>query len=409
MNYKIIGVFMLLLTQSVWITAFSCTTFLISGKHTSDGKPMLFKHRDSDSKDNALRYFSDGKYDYIGLVNATVSSDNMVWAGYNSAGFAIMNSAAYTLTVNDTTSLQDQEGVVMKKALQQCATLADFEKLLNELPRPMGVDANFGVIDAQGGAAYYETGNYGFKKVDANDPLLAPHGILIRTNYSFSDNVDEGYGYIRFASAQEALYDAAAAKKLSPEYLFNHVSRNLVHGLTKADLSENLPENLSDTRFVSMDDYISRFSSTAATLIVGVAPGEKVNQTMMWTILGMPLCSVAVPTWLAGGKALPEVVARSREDHAPLCDAALVLHDKLFSIKRGSGYKYIDQAWLLNKENTGIMQKLAPIEQQVFSETATRMSQWNGGDFNKKNVQAYYQWLDNYLREAYKAAFDLVL
>ena len=82
-------------------------------------------------------------------------------------GFAIMNSASYNLNLQDTSKLKDNEGFVMKKALQSCATLQDFEALLKSLPKPMGVNANFGVIDANGGAAYYETSNYTFIKFNA--------------------------------------------------------------------------------------------------------------------------------------------------------------------------------------------------------------------------------------------------
>ena len=147
--------------------SFSCTTFIMSGKYTLDGKPLLFKNRDTDEMQNSLVFFNDGKYKYIGLVDGNTDWDKMVWGGYNEAGFAIMNSAAYNNNIGDTTKFKDQEGIIMKLALQTCKTLADFEKLLTSLPRPMGLDANFGVIDAFGGAAFYETGNYRFVKFDA--------------------------------------------------------------------------------------------------------------------------------------------------------------------------------------------------------------------------------------------------
>ncbi len=140
----------------------ACTTFLISGKSTADGKPILFKNRDTDNMQNSLAFFTDGKYKYIGLVDGSETRSKMVWGGYNETGFAIINSAAYNNNIGDTTKLIDQEGVLMKLALQCCRTLEDFEKLLLTLPKPLGVDANFGVIDASGGAAYYETGNFRF-------------------------------------------------------------------------------------------------------------------------------------------------------------------------------------------------------------------------------------------------------
>ena len=85
----------------------------------------------------------------------------------------------------------------MRKALRVCKTVQDFEHFLDTLPRPMHVEANFGVIDAYGGAAYYETNNERYYKKDANDPNLAPEGYLIYTNFSFVGRTDEGKGYVR--------------------------------------------------------------------------------------------------------------------------------------------------------------------------------------------------------------------
>ena len=59
-----------------------------------------------------------------------------------------------------------------------CKNQQDFEHFLDTLSRPMRVEANFGIIDAYGGAAYYETNNTRYYKKDVNDPNLAPDGIL---------------------------------------------------------------------------------------------------------------------------------------------------------------------------------------------------------------------------------------
>ena len=53
----------------------------------------------------------------------------------------------------------------MKKALQTCATIDEFEQMLKELPQPIRLEANFGVIDAQGGAAYFELSNFKYVKI----------------------------------------------------------------------------------------------------------------------------------------------------------------------------------------------------------------------------------------------------
>ena len=43
--------------------------------------------------------------------------------------FAIMNSASFNLREDKDAKFKDQEGVIMKKALQSCKTLEDFEKI----------------------------------------------------------------------------------------------------------------------------------------------------------------------------------------------------------------------------------------------------------------------------------------
>jgi hypothetical protein len=189
--------------------AFPCTTAIVSGKVTTDGRPLLWKHRDSSDELTSIIYFNNGKYDYIGLVNSSDKEKDEVWVGYNEAGFAVMNSASYNLKdEDDNTALKDREGIIMRMALQRCASLTDFETLLDTLPKPLGVEANFGVIDAMGGAAYYETDNYRYNKTDVNDHKTAPGGYLIRTNYSFTGNPEEGYGYIRYNTA-EKLFEKA--------------------------------------------------------------------------------------------------------------------------------------------------------------------------------------------------------
>ena len=205
------------------ISIFPCTTAVVSGKATDDGRPLLLKNRDADALQNKLVYFFDGKYRFIGLVNSEDKENKDVWCGFNAAGFGIMNSASYNLKINDTTTISDLEGRIMKLALETCATLEDFEKLLNDLPKPLGVEANFGVIDATGGAAYYETDNFKFIKYDVNDPSVAPNGYLIRTNYSVAGEDNKGYGYIRYATASGLFENQTKDGKLSFEFLINYV------------------------------------------------------------------------------------------------------------------------------------------------------------------------------------------
>jgi hypothetical protein len=393
------------MTGDIW----SCTTFIISGKNTPDGKPILYKNRDTGTLDNAIVFFSDGKYQYIGVVDSRESWKQEVWGGFNSAGFAIMNSMAYNNNSGDTTKLADQEGIIMKLALASCATLADFEKMLTDLPKPLGVDSNFGVIDASGGAAYYETGNSGFRKIDANDPAMAPFGYLIRTNHSFTGDVNQGMGYIRYAAASEALNMAVAQKKPEPQYLLNNISRNLNHSLTKVNLRADLPRDNNSAEFRNFEDFIPRYSTASVIMVVGAAKGEDPSAAMAWMVAGSPLTAVAVPVWVSAGKNIPWVVSMKDDMHAPLCDAAMQLKGQLFPISRGNGSRYINVAALMNAEKTGILQRLEPVENEIFKKTSEMMTALSGKKTDKALIQDHYKWVDGYIIQAYKEVFGIEL
>ncbi len=383
----------------------SCTTAVVSGKATVDGRPLLLKNRDADDLQNKLVAFLDGKYHFVGLVNGRDRDNKEVWSGYNNAGFAIMNSAAYNLKGEDTTTLADREGLIMKHALEVCATLADFESLLVSLPKPLGVEANFGVIDAFGGAAYFEVNNFRYTKFDANDPAVAPNGYLIRTNYSCAGEENKGFGYIRYATAENLFRNEYESKKLSAGFLINDVPRCLVHSFTKEDLGKSLPQNSSDTTFAFFRDYIPRYYSSAATVVQGVRPSESATLMTMWTALGFPLTSVVVPVWLLEDGSLPTILIADSSGHAPLCDMALSLKAKVFPVQNDARDSYINIAPLMNKEKTGIRQRLSRVEKKVMEKANRSLVAWRKKTVNEKEAKEFYQWIDTELpKEMNKAS-----
>lgn len=399
---KIKLLLVLLLLPSFYISLPACTTAIVSGKYTSDGRSLLYKHRDSGFFQNRLQYYTDGKFSYIGLVNSEDTLGKEVWMGCNSAGFAIMNSASYNLIEKDTIDIKDREGEIMKAALQSCETLQDFENLLIQLLKPLGVEANFGVIDAKGGVAYYETDNYKFKKFDANDPMIAPFGYIIRTNYSFCGDQDDGYGYIRYLTAENLFYQAAASNNLNYKFILQKVSRNLKHSLTNIDLTESLPKKRSQQKFVNFQDYIPRYSSTSSMVIQGVKKGEPAVFSTIWTILGFPLCSIAVPTWVASGDDLPSGLVAGDNSYAPICNKSLELKRECFPIKRGSGKKYLNLSALMNQQKNGILQKLIPMENKIIEKTEQLMSDWRIEGFTTDKTLELYKWFDAEVWDIYK-------
>jgi hypothetical protein len=402
---SLLGVTLAIVLLMITPSARACTTAIVSGKFTPDGRPLLLKHRDTDALQNRLMYFQDGRYYYIGLVDSKDTLGKEVWAGCNSAGFAIMNSADYNLNLKDTASLKDREGLLMKQALQTCTSVDDFEAMLRALPTPLGVDANFGVIDARGGAAYFETGNYCFKKIDVNDSLAAPFGYMIRTNFAFSGAREEDYGLIRYRTADELFYMASATRDLTPRFILQKVSRCLKHSLTKTDLTADVPKSSEQPRYVAFRDYIPRFSSSATVLVQGVRRGDPPESATMWTILGFQLCSIAVPAWVGGGEHLPSILLADLSGNAPLCKMALKLKEKCFPISREAGRDYLNLSAVINQQNDGILQKLLPVEEQILRTTEETLPRLRQNGFNRREAEKFYRWVETKVADEYTRLF----
>ncbi|MCF0184888.1 MAG: hypothetical protein HUJ98_00175, partial [Bacteroidaceae bacterium] len=182
--------------------SYCCTSLIISGKVRADGSPVMLKHRDTDQLNNRIQWFKGTKYSFIGLVNSSSFADE-VWSGTNSSGLCIMNTATYNLKDDDVPQSQmDKEGVLMFKALGICSNIKEFETLLDTIERPIGVEANFGVIDASGGAAYYEVNNHSWVKYDVNEE---PGGYMIVTNFSRSGRKENRYGVDRYERASQII------------------------------------------------------------------------------------------------------------------------------------------------------------------------------------------------------------
>ena len=380
----------------------ACTSAIFTGKVTADGRPLLWKHRDTDDENNRMAFFKGTKYDFLALLNSS-DEDGTAWTGSNSAGFSIMNTASYNLK-EDTIREMDMEGVLMYKALSECRNLADFEMFLDNYPRPMRVEANFGVIDAEGGAAYYEVNNTRWTKFDANDPETAPDGYLIYTNFSFSGRINKGMGYIRHQTATEIVSSYLATEKsITPHWIFDHLSRSYYHSLLGIDLlnPEFSPEKASG--WTIDQDFIPRKITTAAIIIQGVKTGENPEMTTLWTILGYPPAGIAVPMWVKAGEQQPEILLRyDSSNHARMCDWALALKHRTFSIERGNGAKYMNFTQIYNSAGTGYMQQLAPEEQKIFHLYQETIEQWRKQGIDLLQLVELNATVKTIVEEAYR-------
>ncbi|MDI3526366.1 MAG: hypothetical protein PWR03_549, partial [Tenuifilum sp.] len=352
----------------------ACTTAIISGKVTPDGRPLLWKHRDADNFNNKVVYEVGPRFKYLALINSD-DPERHVWAGTNSAGFSIMNSASYNIKPDtDSTIKQDLEGLIMKLALGSCATITDFAQMLDTLPKPWGVSANFGIIDAKGGAGYFEVNNFSYRFYDANSNTDAPDGFLVRTNFSVSGESNKGAGYIRFATATNLLKEAKAAGDLTPEFLLTNATVSLKQEFTNIDLTKEISKV---DKIVSLRDYILRYYSSSTVVIQGVLALEPTDFSTMWVKLGFQPASVAVPLWVGAGGVLPQLITAPGTQNAKLCDYTLQLKKSCFPLENwDEGKNYVLLNSLVNNEQTGLIQLTRVFDREIIQRTQMKYEKW---------------------------------
>lgn len=316
------------------MSALCCTSMIVSGSATASGRPLLWKHRDTSAESNFIhRVDEPGKIGYVGLFNGGDSLIlDEVWMGMNDAGFAIMNTVAYNLPENDP-NWADREGFVMARALQSCRTVDDFEEMLRMLPRPMGVRTNFGVIDADGNGAYFETDDYNYKRYDLRD---AREGVMIRTNYAYSGTPDAGKGYVRHQNVADLLAAQISTGSITPASLTEGVSRSFYNADYGFDFIES-----SDSRVVD-HDFVPRLSSTASIVVEGLLRGETPDRQVMWANIAYPPCCHVVAVRLDNVPPEVDATAADGSARAPLALEAAETKALVFSDKEPDGRRYVN-------------------------------------------------------------------
>lgn len=330
---------------------------------------------------NHVDYVKGEKYDFIAVVNSVNAYLKEAWMGTNSAGFALMNTQSYNLVdVKGDEERGAANGRVIYRALEVCATVEDFCHFLDTISKPSDIEANFGVIDAQGGAAMFEVDYYKYAMYDANNPKDAPYGYIARTNFSFAGKVNEGAGYVRYMEADQVLMKASATGSITPQFIFNDLSRSFRNRMLDIDLRSGAYNRPQASGWFVDQDFIPRSSTSCSVVVQGVKPGEKAELTTMWTLLGYPPTGIAVPLWVKdAGKLLPGMVRFGKEhEAAPLSDWSLRLADRVFSYKQGMGTgRYLNWERLYSPEKgDGYMTAITAAEDEVFRTTKSLLEEW---------------------------------
>jgi hypothetical protein len=340
-----------------------CTTLVAGGAATPGGGPLLWKNRDTNTLSNKVIFVTEAPYSFLAVIDDDDSAGRMAWAGVNTTGFAIANSASYNLPA-PAGELQQQEGVVMAEALRTCRTVADLEQLLvRRQGKRLGVRTNFFAIDAAGGAVIIETHNHGHTRFDA---AAFPGQRIANTNFSRSGGEHEGAGYLRFDRESELLKTVPDGR-LDAATAFQLLARDLGHPLLRHPARDEWKSLPADRPYWIHTNYtIDRPSTASSIAIQGVRPGQNPAYTTMWVALGEPVTTIAVPLWVAAGVP-PDEVWQGKE--APITTEAFRLKRLLRPLKSKEREEYLDLTRLDNAAGTGWLPDLLDVERSILSDT----------------------------------------
>ena len=287
----------------------ACTSAIVLSSRSSEGVPMLWKHRDSPSWDCHVEYIEDGKYGYTALVSP---DRKYTYCGINEKGFAVMNTVSENLTKSKIVSQSPGAISSMTMALRECATVDEFEAWLRSTNGTRSYVTNFAVGDAMGAVAFFEVWGEEYKRYDVAE---RKEGFDIRSNFSFSGNMENpGPSVPRYDIALRQM----ESKKSHTPYDFYHYSRNYV-------LSNGVDALDAEGVFVCNDLTIPRHMSVASAVMVC----DGANPRML-AMVGHPVVGVPVPVYVKAKRAIPECVGGR---------SALELSEEF----RAKAYKMLDE------------------------------------------------------------------
>jgi hypothetical protein len=359
-----------------------CTIGAASGRATADGRPLVWKTRDTSEINNEVAYITSYKYKFVAVTNAGVTAP---WMGVNEKGFAILNSKSSDLPSGSSGMVNES---LMGFALGNCITVEEFERILDSTNvSGRQTHGNFGVIDSTGGAAIFETAGYEYWKFDANDSTVAPDGYVLRTNFAFNGDAKNGlndgiYSIERYRRTTKLIGDFYVSGSLSYKSILRTQMRDFSDSYSNP-IPIPYPRKWQSNRpygYIRCDFSICRSTSVSAAVIQGVSPHETAKLSTMWTMLGQPASSIVVPYWPVG--------TTPKEAHgnstALLCDIANQIREQLFDYAENTNY--IDSYKLLDGNGGGLWTKTFPAEDSIFSIAKTKLTQWRNGTFSVQEM-----------------------
>jgi len=350
-----------------------CTAGVAAGIATVDGRPLLWKTRDASFTDNEVIWNTSGEHPFVSVINA--GNPRSSWMGVNDKGFAIINTVSSDLEAGRN---GPGNGDFMVTALQRCATVEEFEALLKETNQTgRSTATNYGVLDATGAAAFFETAGHEYWRYDARNRET---GYVLRTNFAINgarNGTERPYSMDRYLETQALMREFYRTDRID----FREILRTQVRSFGTPE-GELVPLPFTG----SVDGHpaghfphsssINRNSTVSFAVIQGVLPGEDPRLSTMWTILGQPSTGVAVPYWPVGDT--PDEADGPQT--APLNDAANRIRAQIYEDFPAPGERgrplFINTRALQDENGDGIWKVLFPAEDEILDQSQRALERW---------------------------------
>ncbi|PKL35299.1 MAG: hypothetical protein CVV44_21030 [Spirochaetae bacterium HGW-Spirochaetae-1] len=431
----------------------ACDVAVVSGKVTTNGRPILWKSRDCSANwHQELEYFpainsrAGGcvmvhNYDDLAWINNGVRENPS--GGLNEAGLAVSCTSVYEdfnpyhEAININTDL-------IRETLQECATLDDFDTYLKNWYNNhagMVISGNFVVIDAQGGAALYEcytgqiAGQIKYRKYDANTGRETDWDGTAETvmtesregeddfNYFYNRANNNSYININFGE-ERAIRANELLNMLVDEGNMNY--RTLMRVVTK-DVTGNQLDPVTGTVLAEEEEDLGNYSTTycisrnqtrTALVVDGVKAGDNPALSVFYCALGEPSISVYTP-YFAHAQAVSWLC---HIDSMDLIGRLYDLNDTCFLNRAMNRREAYDN--LIYKTNTGdVIQGMdnvcinkielaaaqewtLPLEDFILDMTAEYIDDMRGKSsyITQANLASFSDYCVEYLYENYNAA-----
>lgn len=266
---------------------YACTSAIVAAAKSSEGAPLLWKHRDASKWNCRVAYVEGGKYAYTALVSL---DGKYTYCGVNEKGFAVMNTVSHNIPKTAKGRKRSSAIILMADILRECSSVDEFEVWLAKSNGQRSYVTNYAVGDASGKVAYFEVGQDTFTKYDVAE---RKEGFDVRSNYSFSGDMNK-------PGPSTPRYDVIANQLKGGDIYAPHdfisLSRNYMSVGGKSVLDE--------AECVVVDDTsVARYISSASAVMVCDAKNPR-----MLVAVGHPAAAMAVPVYVKAKSAIPECV-----------------------------------------------------------------------------------------------------